>query len=93
MSLPVKSATQPSGVVNRRMHLNLGFSPISNQCVVLAGTLIKSPCSHNTAYTLSVDMQVKQAATLDKKAHFKIGMDVFRQKLLPERGFVRMIGI
>jgi len=41
MSLPVKSATQPSGVVNKRMHLNRGFSPISNQCVVLAGTLIK----------------------------------------------------
>ncbi len=48
MSLPVKSATQPSGVVNRRIHLKQGAEPMSNQWVVLAGTLIRSPCSHST---------------------------------------------
>ena len=93
MSLPVKSATQPSGVVNRRMHLNLGIlahiEPVrgvgryADQIALLA--------QHGIHFT--VDMQVKQAAAFDKKAHFKIGMDVFRQKFLPERGFVGMIRI
>ena len=45
---PVNCATQPSGVVNRRMHLNEGLGPISNQWVVWAGTLSRSPRSHRT---------------------------------------------
>ena len=49
MSSPVKSAAQPSGLVNRRTAQKLGLGPMSNQCRVPAGTLIRSPRSHSTS--------------------------------------------
>jgi hypothetical protein len=43
MSSPVKFATQPDGSTNSRIAANSGAGPMSNQCVVFAGTLSRSP--------------------------------------------------
>ena len=49
ISLPVKLATQPSGLLNRRMATKRGWEPMSNQCGVLAGTLMRSPLVQRTS--------------------------------------------
>lgn len=43
MLSPVKSATQPSGLMKSRIAVNSGFGPMSNQCFVPPGTLMRSP--------------------------------------------------
>src|SRR5262249_3358430 len=50
---PVNVATQPSGVVNRRIAAKRGLGPMSNQCRVCFGTDKRSPCSHTTFSTVS----------------------------------------
>ena len=45
MGLPVKWPTQPSSSWKKRMLTNSGFVPMSNQCVVFAGTETRSPAS------------------------------------------------
>src|SRR5690606_19925405 len=67
MSLPVKLATQPSGLLNNRMATKPGFGPISNQCGVLAGTLIRSPCWHSTSYILLSTCRVNRPSPATKK--------------------------
>ena len=49
MSTPVKWATQPSGLSNRRMATKDGDSLMSNQCGVPAGTEMRSSFSQSTA--------------------------------------------
>jgi hypothetical protein len=51
MGVPVKLATQPAGVVNSRMAVKRGVGPMSNQWRVPAGTLIRSPRSHQVMCT------------------------------------------
>ena len=53
MSSPVKFPTQPSGSLNSRIAVKVGLGPMSNQCLVLAGTEIRSSFSHSTEYTFS----------------------------------------
>src|SRR5690606_25103918 len=50
ISSPVNCATQPSGLLNSRIATKWGFSPMSNQCLVPAGTEIRSFFSQRTAY-------------------------------------------
>ena len=51
MSLPVNFATQPSLLLNQRRAQNRGALPISNQCRVPAGKLIRSPRSQQVRST------------------------------------------
>ena len=44
---PVKFATQPSGLLNRRIAVKEGFGPMSNQWRVFAGTEMRSSFSHS----------------------------------------------
>src|SRR5690606_2891953 len=52
ISSPVKWPTHPSGVVKMRMAQKSGAGPVSNQCVIPAGTLMRSFRSQITRCTL-----------------------------------------
>jgi len=84
MGLPVKRATQPALLLKNRSAQNEGADPMSNQCLVPAGTWIRSPCSQRTKRTSSLIWR-EQPLAFHEEANFVFGVDVFRQEFAAKR--------